>query len=83
MLLQALSVNIRQQTLDAASRNLGRLSAAIERSKATDAQRLREEYQRLVSGLALQGTLSRDTEGWLANPALPDDIVQEAVSADH
>ena len=49
--LQALSVNLRQQTLDAASRNIGRLKAAIERVKATDADRLRDEYNRLVSGL--------------------------------
>ena len=48
---QALSVNLRQQTLDAASRNIGRLRAAIERVKATDADRLRNEYNRLVSGL--------------------------------
>ena len=47
--LQALSVTLRQQTLDSASRNIGRLNSAIEHSKATDAQRLRDEYQRLVS----------------------------------
>ena len=44
-------MNIRQQTLDAASRNIGRLRAAIDRVKATDANRLRDEYNRLVSGL--------------------------------
>ena len=44
-------MNLRQQTLDAASRNIGRLKAAIERVKATDADRLRDEYNRLVSGL--------------------------------
>lgn len=44
-------MNIRQQTLDNAVRNIGRLKAAIERTKATDADRLRNEYNRLVSGL--------------------------------
>ena len=44
-------MNIRQQTLDAATRNIGRLRSAIDRVKATDANRLRDEYNRLVSGL--------------------------------
>ncbi|MCI20682.1 DNA repair helicase UVH6, partial [Trifolium medium] len=39
------------------------------RFKATDAGRLRAEYNRLVEGLALRGDL----------PALPDDILKEAV----
>ena len=75
--LQALSVNLRQQTLDAAGGNITRLSAAIERSKATDAARLHNEYQRLVSGMQAQGAIPDDN--WLANPVLPDDILREAV----
>lgn len=84
---QALSVNLRQQTLDAAGRNIGRLRAAIERVKATDADRLRQEYSRLVTGLQAQGTLEQPSrsplpsDDTLANPALPDDILREAVSA--
>ncbi|KAL1547256.1 DNA helicase [Salvia divinorum] len=76
--IEALSVNVRTQTLDGASRNLSRMSQEIERLKATDAGRLRAEYNRLVDGLAQRGDLlSGDT--WLANPALPDDILKEAV----
>ena len=71
-------MNLRQQTLDGASRNISSLSAAIERSKATDAGRLRDEYQRLVSGMQAQGHIPND-ESWLANPALPADILREAV----
>jgi len=74
---QALSVNLRQQTLDAAGGNITRLNAAIERSKATDAARLHNEYQRLVSGMQAQGAIPDDN--WLANPVLPDDILREAV----
>ncbi|WVZ16065.1 hypothetical protein V8G54_013631 [Vigna mungo] len=48
------------------------------RFKATDAGRLRAEYNRLVEGLALRGDLPA-TDAWLANPALPDDILKEAV----
>lgn len=78
--IEALSVNIRQQTLDAAGRNIAGLKREIERVKQTDAGKLRQEYHRLVEGLAEQGAL-RDTERsqWLANPALPDDILREAV----
>ncbi|KAI7983378.1 General transcription and DNA repair factor IIH helicase subunit XPD [Camellia lanceoleosa] len=48
------------------------------RFKATDAGRLRAEYNRLVEGLAQRGNLPiADT--WLSNPALPDDILKEAV----
>ncbi len=42
------AVNVRQQTLDAASRNIQTLKREIERTKQTDAGRLRAEYQRLV-----------------------------------
>ena len=41
MSLQALSVNLRQQTLDRCMGNLSSLDNAITRLKQTDAQRLR------------------------------------------
>lgn len=51
MLLQALSVTLRKQTLDGAMRNVGKLKAAVDKCKETDAKRLTSEYQRLVGGL--------------------------------
>ncbi|KAF1899171.1 hypothetical protein Lal_00019293 [Lupinus albus] len=63
--IEALSVSVRRQTVEG-------------RFKATDAGRLRAEYNRLVEGLALRGDLPA-TDAWLANPALPDDILKEAV----
>jgi hypothetical protein len=51
MSVQALSVTLRKQTLDGAMRNVGRLKAAVDRCKETDAQRLTNEYKRLVGGL--------------------------------
>ncbi|GAU29131.1 hypothetical protein TSUD_58970 [Trifolium subterraneum] len=48
------------------------------RFKATDAGRLRAEYNRLVEGLALRGDFPA-ADGCLASPALPDDILKEAV----
>ena len=108
--IEALSVDLRQQTLDGAGRNLSALRREIDRVKETDAERLKEEYRRLISGLATQGLLptqgrvggggndsnsnaneastsaagpetdSRiETVQWLANPALPDDVLREAV----
>ncbi|CAI5483377.1 unnamed protein product [Closterium sp. Yama58-4] len=76
--IEALSVNVRQQTIDGANRNLARLNTTIERFKATDAERLKEEYRRLVDGLAQRGNLPA-SDTWLANPLLPADILQEAV----
>ena len=44
--------------------------------------RFSAEYQRLLSGLQAQGALGgrdEDTQRWLANPALPEDVLREAV----
>jgi len=78
--IEALSVNVRRQTLDVASRNVSSLANKIERAKQTDERRLREEYQRLVNGLAQQGVLNRGGgEDALQNPVIPADILREAV----
>lgn len=55
--IEALSVDLRQQTLDSAGRNIASLRRQVEKVKATDAQRLQSEYQRLVAGLQAQGIL--------------------------
>ncbi|CAN0035795.1 unnamed protein product [Choristocarpus tenellus] len=48
--------------------------------KRSDQQRLNDEYQRLVSGLAGSGVTGQfDADSLPANPALPADILQEAV----
>lgn len=44
-----------------------------------DAQRLQREYERLVDGLAAAGVLHAAQRGDLANPVLPQDILNEAV----
>lgn len=80
--IEALSVNLRQQTLDNAGRNLATLRRKIEKMKETDAERLRDEYRKLVNGLMSQVALPADgaeATQWLANPVLPQDILQEAV----
>jgi DNA excision repair protein ERCC-2 len=93
--IEALSVNLRQHTLDAAGRNLTALRREVDRVKTTDAERLKAEYQRLVSGLQQQGALpavanngneagpsgasNTETSQWLATPTLPEDVLREAV----
>ncbi|KAI7755492.1 hypothetical protein M8C21_031666, partial [Ambrosia artemisiifolia] len=76
--IEALSVSVRKQTIEGATRNINKMAQEINRFKATDAGRLRAEYNRLVDGLAQRGDLPLG-DTWLANPALPDDILKEAV----
>lgn len=82
--IEALSVNVRPQTLDGAVKNIGALNRAITRAKSTDERRLRAEYDRLVQGLTAQGTIGgvaglSGGEEWLANPVIPADVLREAV----
>lgn len=62
--MQALSVTLRKQTLDGAMRNVGRLKAAVDRCKETDAQRLTNEYKRLVGGLQVRPCSLRSTASY-------------------
>jgi len=55
--IEALSVTINDRGLDQATRSLGRLSSEVSRLKASDSQRLQNEYQNLVNGLIDQGLL--------------------------
>jgi len=78
--IEALSINLRQNTLEGAQRNITRLQSAVERAKATDADRLRNEYQRLVSGLVQQGALPQGAgDESLQNPVLPEDVLAETI----
>ena len=50
----------------------------MDRIKETDASRLQNEYQRLIEGLQEQHD-NRITDQVMANPVLPDDLLQESV----
>ncbi|KAH9318268.1 hypothetical protein KI387_020037, partial [Taxus chinensis] len=76
--IEALSVNIREQTLTGATRNVNKMAEIVDRFKTSDADRLRREYNRLVEGLAQRDDLPI-SDTWISNPILPDDIVREAV----
>lgn len=55
--IEALSVTINDRGLEQATRSLGRLSSEVSRLKATDSQRLQQEYQNLVNGLLDRGLI--------------------------
>jgi DNA excision repair protein ERCC-2 len=46
--------------------------------KTTDAEKLQNEYQKLVEGLR-EADQARDEDTFMANPVLPDDLLKEAV----
>ncbi|XP_019485022.1 PREDICTED: TFIIH basal transcription factor complex helicase XPD subunit [Hipposideros armiger] len=76
--IDSMSVNLTRRTLDRCQGNLETLQKAVLRIKETDEQRLREEYRRLVEGLR-EASTARETNAHLANPVLPDEVLQEAV----
>jgi len=77
--IEALSVNLNRQTLEASSKNLTKLMDQIEEVKRVDQQRLQDEYQRLVGGLRDAGQIDADMFEHLANPLLPDDIAKDVI----
>ncbi|XP_077696492.1 general transcription and DNA repair factor IIH helicase subunit XPD isoform X3 [Eretmochelys imbricata] len=76
--IDSMGVNITRRTLDRCQANVATLQATIQKIKETDAQKLKEEYRRLVEGLR-EANIARETDIYLANPVLPDQILQEAV----
>uniref|UniRef100_A0A672HGI2 General transcription and DNA repair factor IIH helicase subunit XPD n=1 Tax=Salarias fasciatus TaxID=181472 RepID=A0A672HGI2_SALFA len=76
--IDSMSVNITRRTLDRCQSNVDTLQNTIHKIKETDAAKLKEEYRRLVEGLK-EANVARETDVYLANPVLPDEILQEAV----
>uniref|UniRef100_A0AAY4EE55 General transcription and DNA repair factor IIH helicase subunit XPD n=1 Tax=Denticeps clupeoides TaxID=299321 RepID=A0AAY4EE55_9TELE len=66
------------RTLDRSQANMETLQNTIHKIKETDAAKLKEEYRRLVEGLK-EANIARETDVYLSNPVLPDEILQEAV----
>lgn len=77
--IEALSININRQTLEASARNLVRLTEEIDNVKRQDTARLNTEYDALVRNLRDAGQIDDAAAEQLANPVLPSDIVEEAV----
>lgn len=76
--IESLSIDLTRPILDNAYRCINKLSDKVDEVKQTDSAKLQEEYQRLVEGLQQQNE-DREAETFMANPVLPDDLLQEAV----
>jgi DNA excision repair protein ERCC-2 len=78
--IEALSVKINERGLEQATRSLGRLSSEVSRIKASDSQRLNQEYQNLVNGLIDQGLLDAPAnDSSLGSNVLAPDVLNESV----
>ncbi|KAK0040989.1 TFIIH basal transcription factor complex helicase XPD subunit, partial [Biomphalaria pfeifferi] len=76
--VESMSVKITRRTIDKCNQNIEDLSKQIRRIKDVDETRLQNEYQRMVEGLR-EANIARETDLVLANPVIPDEILQEAV----
>ncbi|GJN94295.1 hypothetical protein Rhopal_007369-T1 [Rhodotorula paludigena] len=76
--IESLSIDLTRPMLDSAARSVEKLSETIEEMKAKDASVLEDEYRKLVEGLQA-GEDNVEDEDFMANPVLPQDLLQEAV----
>ncbi|KAF9005645.1 hypothetical protein BDQ17DRAFT_1353521 [Cyathus striatus] len=77
--IESLSIDLTRPMLDSASRSVTRLGEKIDEIKTTDAAKLQDEYAKLVEGLQDAGDDDNDTDGFMGNPLLPDDLLNEAI----
>ena len=76
--IDSMSVKINKRLLERCIQSISLLETEISTLKQADSERLRTEYKRLVEGLR-QAQEARDNAEILANPVLPDHVLQEAV----
>ena len=79
--IEALSVSLDRRALDVAARNLTTLGNEVKRMKQEDAQRLQDEYARLVNGLADGAGGSGGGSGAHGGVALLSDMASEQPGA--
>ncbi|KAK6632172.1 General transcription and DNA repair factor IIH helicase subunit XPD [Polyplax serrata] len=76
--IDSMSVKINKRTIDRSTQGIQRLERNIAELKESDANKLKEEYNRLVAGLREAG-IARETDLILANPVLPQEILTESI----
>ncbi|EKG21185.1 Xeroderma pigmentosum group D protein [Macrophomina phaseolina MS6] len=76
--IESLSIDLTEDSLRKATRGAHNLERKITEMKATDAEKLSNEYKKLVEGLR-EADQARDEDAFMSNPALPDDLLKEAV----
>ncbi|KAI8852107.1 hypothetical protein BC829DRAFT_424885 [Chytridium lagenaria] len=75
---ESLSIDLTRPILDASVRSITSLTSRIDDLKKSNSEKLQNEYNKLVEGLNLARN-QRDADEVMANPVLPDDILDEAV----
>ncbi|KAJ3195239.1 hypothetical protein HK101_000768 [Irineochytrium annulatum] len=75
---ESLSIDLTRPILDASARSIVALNNKILELKESNSEKLQNEYTRLVEGLR-QAQEQRDADEIMANPVLPDDLLEEAV----
>lgn len=76
--IESLSIDLTEDSLRKASRGATNLEQKIDEMKSTDAEKLQNEYAKLVEGLR-EADEAREEDQFMANPTLPDDLLKEAV----
>lgn len=76
--IESLSTDITKDSLIKATKGADNLEKEIARMKTTDKEKLQNEYAKLVEGLR-EAEEARDENAFMSNPALPDDLLKEAV----
>jgi DNA excision repair protein ERCC-2 len=76
--IESLSIDITEDSLRKATRGANNLERKITEMRSSDAEKLQNEYSKLVEGLR-DADEAREEDAFMSNPALPDDLLQEAV----
>ncbi|RKU42904.1 DNA-dependent ATPase of the nucleotide excision repair factor 4 complex [Coniochaeta pulveracea] len=76
--IESLSTDITEDSLRKATRGAQNLEKKINEMRETDQKQLEDEYKKLVEGLNAADE-GRDEDAFMSNPALPDDLLKEAV----
>ncbi|CAD5123245.1 DgyrCDS11601 [Dimorphilus gyrociliatus] len=76
--IESMSITMTKSVLDKCQNNIKTLQDQLEKAKDRDTNKLKSEYKRLVEGLK-DSKVARETDLVLANPVLPDVILQEAI----
>ncbi|CAD6197577.1 unnamed protein product [Caenorhabditis auriculariae] len=76
--IESMSIAISLKNAERAGQELTKLETVVARTKRENGERLQQEYEKLVEGLR-KTERERLNDERLANPVLPDAVLQEAV----
>ncbi|OOG00698.1 hypothetical protein ASPCADRAFT_158980 [Aspergillus carbonarius ITEM 5010] len=76
--IESLSIDLTEDSLRKATRGANNLERKINEMKSSDAEKLQNEYSKLVEGLR-EAEQAREEDQFISNPVLPDDLLKEAV----